>query len=418
MTEIASDSVAVIGGGIVGVSCALFLNRQGFKTTLIEKTAPGRETSYGNAGAISQASFIPINSPRILRNLHRFASNKTNSVRYDPAYLARNAGWMARFLLRARRSSFMKAADEMSAFAYRSRAVHLELARQASVEHRFRDTGWMKLYRSQAGFDGSLEDQELMRSHGVGYDVLGPKELSEIEPHLKPIYAGAVLITSASNVDSPGGVTEAYAALFEAEGGIIQSQQVQRIDPSGDGFTVVTDQGSTGFAQVVVAAGPWSADLLKPLGYNIPLAYERGYHQHFQVRDGQTLYRACNDIEGAFSMSPMERGIRVTSGIQFAERDAPPDYSQIQAIFPAAEQAISLGSAVENQPWSGSRPSLPDTRPVIGSAARHKGLWMAFGHGHIGFGTGPITGKLLAQMVADKPTDIPMEIFRPARFGA
>ena len=94
-----------------------------------------------------------------------------------------------------------------------------------------------------------------MRSHGVGYDVLGPKELSDIEPHLKPIYAGAVLITSASNVDSPGGVTEAYAALFEAEGGILQSQQVQRIEPSGDGFTVVTEQGSTGFAQVVVAAG-------------------------------------------------------------------------------------------------------------------------------------------------------------------
>ncbi len=412
-----SNSVAVIGGGIVGVSTALFLNREGFRTTLVEKTAPGRETSYGNAGAVSQAAFLPINSPRILRNLHKFATNRTGAVRFDKRYLLRNAGWLAQFLIRSRRSAFLETAEALSAFAFNSRAVHLKLAEEAGCLHRFRDTGWMKLYRSPEGFARSKDDQDLMRKYGATFDVLDAAGIAEIEPHLKPVYAGAVLITSASNVDSPGLVTEAYAGLFASEGGTILPAEVSRIERIEGGWRLATEKGPVEAEQLVVAAGPWSADLLRPLGYDLPMAYERGYHQHFKPKNGAMIYRAMNDIEGAFSMSPMVDGIRVTSGIQLMERDAPPDYSQIRAILPAVEQALPLGAPVENAPWKGARPSMPDSIPVIGPAGAHEKLWFAFGHAHIGFGTGPLTGKLVSQMVTGKPADIDMAPFAPSRFG-
>jgi D-amino-acid dehydrogenase len=412
-----ANSVAVIGGGIVGVSTALFLNREGFKTTLFEKKAPGKETSYGNAGAVSQAAFLPINSPRVLRNLRRYASNRTVALRYDLGYVIRNAGWLAQFLIRSRKSAFLETAECLSAFAFNSRAVHLKLASEAGCEHRFRDTGWMKLYRTQQSFENSRTDQELMRKYGATYDVLGPKEIAEIEPHLKPVYAGSVLITSASNVDSPGLVTEAYAGLFGKEGGTVLCDEVTAIRRTEGGFEVVTDKGSSKFEQLVIAAGPWSKDLLTPLGYDVPMAYERGYHRHFRVKDGATIYRAMNDIDGGYSMSPMVDGIRVTSGIELAERDAPPNYSQIESVVPVVEQAFPLGSPVENRPWNGSRPSMPDSMPVIGPAGMDRGLWFAFGHAHIGFGTGPLTGKLVSQLVKGKPTDIDLTAFAPSRFG-
>jgi D-amino-acid dehydrogenase len=165
----------------------------------------------------------------------------------------------------------------------------------------------------------------------------------------------------------------------------------------------------------VVALGPWSADLLRPLGYRVPLAYERGYHREFKPNPARSLQRPIHDAEGSFLMSPMENGIRVTSGVELTDRDAPSSFAQLDQVVPLARGVVEFGEAV-GDPWRGARPTLPDSLPMIGPAPRHAGLWLAFGNQHIGFTTGPATGTAIAAMIGGTAPPFDATPFAPSRY--
>jgi len=165
----------------------------------------------------------------------------------------------------------------------------------------------------------------------------------------------------------------------------------------------------------VVALGPWSPDLLRPLGYRVPMAFERGYHREFKPNPARSLQRPIHDAEGSFLMTPMEQGIRVTSGVELTARDAPSSFAQLDAVVPAARSVVEFGEAV-GEPWRGSRPTLPDSLPMIGPAPRHPGLWFAFGNQHIGFTTGPATGVAIAAMIAGTQPPFDAAPFSPGRY--
>jgi D-amino-acid dehydrogenase len=178
---------------------------------------------------------------------------------------------------------------------------------------------------------------------------------------------------------------------------------------------VVLADGVASARHVVVALGPWSADLLRPLGYRVPLAFERGYHQEFRPNPARSLHRPIHDADGSFLMTPMERGIRVTSGVELTSRDAPSSYAQLDAVVPVARSVVEFGEAVD-QPWRGARPTLPDSLPMIGPAPRHPGIWLGFGHQHIGFTTGPATGAAIAAMIAGAEPSFDTAPFSPSRY--
>jgi D-amino-acid dehydrogenase len=183
----------------------------------------------------------------------------------------------------------------------------------------------------------------------------------------------------------------------------------------GDGWRVVLADGELRARHVVVALGPWSADLLRSLGYAVPLATERGYHQEFKPNAARELLRPIHDAETGFLMSPMQNGIRVTSGVELTYRDAPSSFSQLEQSVAAARGVVEFGEAVA-EPWRGSRPTLPDSLPMIGPAPRHAGLWFAFGNQHIGFTTGPATGVAIAAMIAGTPPSFDPAPFSPRRY--
>jgi len=166
---------------------------------------------------------------------------------------------------------------------------------------------------------------------------------------------------------------------------------------------------------VVVALGPWSADLLRPLGYHVPLAFERGYHQEFKPNPARSLRRPIHDAEGSFLMTSMEQGIRVTTGVELTARDAPSSFAQLDSVVPLARGVVEFGAAV-GEPWRGARPTLPDSLPMIGPAPRHSGLWLAFGNQHIGFTTGPATGAAIAAMIAGTQPPFHAAPFSPGRY--
>ncbi len=230
-----------------------------------------------------------------------------------------------------------------------------------------------------------------------------------------PVYKVGLLHTETASVDLPGAVVKAYARMFAGVGGEIHQSDIKAITPDGEGWRVVLAGGAISARHVVVALGPWSADLLRPLGYRVPLAFERGYHREFVPNPARSLQRPIHDAEGSFLMTPMEQGIRVTTGVELIDRDAPSSFAQLDQVVPVARGVVEFGEAV-GEPWRGARPTLPDSLPMIGPAPRHSGLWLAFGNQHIGFTTGPATGAAIAAMIAGAAPAFDVGAFAPGRY--
>ncbi|MEN4920408.1 FAD-binding oxidoreductase [Achromobacter spanius] len=404
--------VVVLGAGIVGVSVALHLVAAGRSVVLLDRCGPGEETSYGNAGLIERASVIPYAFPRDWRSLWRYARNNTPDVRYHPGFLPRIAPWLLRYWWHSSPQRLARAAQAMLPLIERSVAEHDALKDDAGISHLFRRNGWIDGVRSEAGLARAVADASALAPYGLSYRVLDRAALAALEPSLSARMAGAVHWLDPVNVSDPGAVTRGYAALFERRGGRMARGDARSLQAAGDGWRVQGEQGPIEARDVVVALGPWSLDILRPLGYRIPMAVKRGYHQHFALENGATLSHPVADIESGFLVTPMTLGVRLTTGAEFAPRDAPPSPVQIRRTRALAGELLPLGAAVEREPWMGCRPCMPDMRPVIGPATRHPGLWMAFGHAHHGFTLGPVTGKLLASLITRQAPE-----FDPAPYG-
>lgn len=399
--------VVVLGAGIVGVSTALHLLARGRSVVLLDRRGPGEETSYGNAGLIERASVIPYAFPRDWRSLWRYARNNTPDVSYHVRFLPRVAPWLLRYWWHSSPTRLARAAEAMLPLIERSVAEHDALKDDANLSPLFRRTGWIDGVRSQAGLARAVAEAESLAPYGLNYRVLDRQALTALEPSLSERMVGAVHWLDPVNVSDPGVVTRGYAALFQQRGGQLLRGDARTLKSAGSqGWQVQGDDGRIDARDVVVAMGPWSPDVLRPLGYRIPMAVKRGYHQHFALEDGATLTHPVADIDSGFVVTPMTLGVRLTTGAEFAARDAPPSPIQIQRTRALASQLLPLGAAVEKEPWMGCRPCMPDMRPVIGPAPRHAGLWMAFGHAHHGFTLGPVTGKLLASLITGQAPDV------------
>jgi D-amino-acid dehydrogenase len=200
-------------------------------------------------------------------------------------------------------------------------------------------------------------------------------------------------------MSNPLAVTKAYAARFMALGGVMLKGDARSLHRSNASWRIDTEEGALDAKDVVVALGPWAPDLLEPLGIRLPLAYKRGYHRHFRPVGNAGLTRPVVDTVHGFCLAPMEQGIRLTTGAEFARRDAPPTPVQLERLMPVAKDLFPLGEAVEAQPWMGSRPCFADSMPVIGRAPGQDGLWLAYGHAHWGLTLGPVTGRLVADLM-------------------
>jgi glycine/D-amino acid oxidase-like deaminating enzyme len=406
--------VIVLGAGIVGVSAAYAARQRGLSVILIDRREPGSETSYGNAGILSSGSILPLNKPSLWSALPVYLTNRHAALRWDPAWSLRNIDWIARFLANATNSRVRPRATALHGLIGASLKLHREWIVKADAAQRIRETGWLKAWRSDAVGEAKQE-QAFLAEYGIESQLLDRQGISALEPNILPIYKVGLLHTQTASVDSPGAVVKAYARMFAGSGGEIRQSEIRAIVPDGDGWRVLLSDGEISARHIVVALGPWSADLLRPLGYRVPLAFERGYHQEFAPNPARSLLRPIHDAEGSFLMTPMERGIRVTSGVELTARDAPSSLAQLDAVVPAARSVVEFGAAV-GEPWRGARPTLPDSLPMIGPAPRHSGLWLSFGHQHIGFTTGPATGAAIAAMIAGAPPPFNTAPFSPSRY--
>jgi D-amino-acid dehydrogenase len=195
-------------------------------------------------------------------------------------------------------------------------------------------------------------------------------------------------------------VTQAYAARFAALGGVMLKGDARSLHRSGNGWRVDTDDGPIDAREIIVALGPWTPDLLEPLGLRLPMQFKRGYHRHYKIEDSAPLSRPVVDVAYGYLITPMEQGIRLTTGAEFAARDAAPTPVQFDRLMPHTRELFALGARADTKTWLGARPCFPDSRPVISRAPGQQGMWLAVGHAHWGLTLGPATGRLIAEMMA------------------
>lgn len=409
--------VIVLGAGIIGVSIALHLQERGRNVLLVDRGEPGAETSHGNAGLIERSSVIPYAFPRDLKTLLAYASNGATAVRYRPATLLRMAPWLARYWWHSGGSRLDAAARAMLPLIEACVTEHARFTVAAGTAALMRSGGWIELYRSSAALRDAAAAAAALESHGLAYDLLDRDALREREPDLHgDAVAGGVHWRDPVTVSDPGAVTRAYAALFVARGGRLARGDALALRRDGAAWQLPAEGAVHQAPEVVVALGPWSGDLYTRLGYRFPLAYKRGYHMHYEPASGALPRHPLCEAQAGFVLTAMTAGIRLTTGIELAERDAPSDPRQLDAAERIARRLMPLGRRLDPEPWRGARPCLPDMLPVIGKAQRHDGLWFAFGHAHHGFTLGPVTGRLVADLLTTGTSFISGEPFRPGRF--
>jgi D-amino-acid dehydrogenase len=322
---------------MVGVGAAVHLQKRGRDVVLIDRhELAGEETSYGNSGLIECSSVFPYMFPRDLREILRYASNRAPQVRYRfrdlPAFLP----WLVRYYLASSPERALHSAKAELPLIQRSLIEHEALITEANAPELLRRGGWIKLYRSDATLARAVKDLERARQYGVAGDVLDASAIAAREPNLTGDFAGGVHFPDPGFVPDPGGLAKAYAALFGRKGGRFLVGDARTLEQSGGRWRVATLEGTIAAREVVVAMGPWSDQIFGPLGYSIPLNVKRGYHLHLKPRGNAVLHHPVLDSDQGFLLAPMNRGIRLATGAEFAHRDAPPTPVQVERALPKA----------------------------------------------------------------------------------
>jgi D-lysine oxidase len=417
MTERRAD-VLVLGAGMVGVGAALHLQRRGRDVILADRQdLAGEGTSFGNAGLIENTSVFPFMFPRDFGQILRSALNRAPHVRYRVSDLPIFLPWLVRFYRASSRERTLQSALAEIPLIQRSLIEHEALMAEAGVPELLRRNGWIKLYRSDASLAKAVAELEQEKQHGVDGEILDAAAIAAREPNLTGDFAGAVYLPAPGFVPDPGALVKAYAALFARKGGRYVVGDATTLKQVGGGWRIAGRDGAVVAREVVLALGPWSDLVFRPLGYALPLAVKRGYHLHLAPRGNAVLRHPVLDADQGFLLAPMNRGIRLTTGVEFARRDAPPTPVQVDQALPRARALFPLGEAVDANPWMGARPCLPDMLPVIGRAPRHPSLWFDFGHQHHGLTLGPATGRLLAEMMTGETPFADPKPFAAERFG-
>jgi D-amino-acid dehydrogenase len=411
--------IAVIGAGIVGTTTALMLKKRGIDTILIDKGDPGMETSFGNAGVLSESSIIVANNPQIIKKLPKLLLSKDSGLRLDPKFILSHLGWMINFLKKSTEKNMLSAAVGLRALHLNSLPVHKSLLAECNNPSVLRDSGWLKIYRTLQGYEASQGEREFFDKMGVSYLNLSKDDIQELEPSLNPIYHAGVLANETSSVTSPLKLTQSYFKLFKEYGGQFKQNEIVQIKPiQNNRWNIkLKNESDLNVDGVVIAAGPWSTEVCKMLEVKIPMAWERGYHTHLEGSPNGLLNRPVYDVERAFVMTTVDNSIRISSGVELAKRDAAPNYQQINSAMKYAREASNFGNSIDPKPWMGSRPTMPDCLPLIGASSKLKNIWYNTGHQHVGLSTSTGSANLLADIIEDKTTDKDFNVFSPTRFN-
>lgn len=383
---------------MVGTCTALHLVLRGHSVALIDRRAPGSETSYGNAGIIQREAVEPYAFPRDGATVLKVAMKRGMDVNYHMGALPSLVSPLARYWHASAPSRYQNIARDHRHLIEHCLTEHQALIDESGAGALVRKDGYRLGFRSHAAMDSmAARALVLQERYGVRHTLLDSDALARAEPGLRRGLAGAVHWQDPWSVSDPGALVRHYADRFVALGGHFAEGDATTLKAVAGGWSVQSQAGPLTARHAVIALGPWAQAVSSALGYKLPLFVKRGYHRHY--RGGPGLQLPLLDAESGFVMAPMANGMRLTTGAEFARIGAPSTPVQLAKVERAARELIDLPEAVEAQPWLGNRPCTVDMKPVIGPAPKQPGLWFNFGHAHQGFTLGPVSGRLMAELI-------------------
>jgi len=414
---LSSCQVAVIGGGVIGASCALFLREAGLDVVLIEREGIASGASRGNAGGLAFAEILPLASPRIIRKAFHWMRDPLGPLSLPPAYLPRIAPWLLK-LWRASWPDRYRANIQSQVTLMRlARSEMLAMMTRTGLDRHLHTEGVLEVYEGAERFAIAQDVVRQRALHGIESQALQGAELAEFQPGLAPRFTHGIYVSDWRNIDDPLTYTQDVARQASALGVRQVTGTVIGLAPCPAGGRVNLADGSVLEARhVVIAAGAWSHQLARQLGESIPLETERGYNTTL-APDALDLPRQITFPDHGFVISPLTCGIRVGGAVELAGLERAPDYRRSKAMLDKAKAFLPALRTEGGEPWMGFRPSLPDSLPVIGPSQHHPAFIYAFGHGHLGLTQSAATARLVRELVTGHEPAIALRPYRPGRFS-
>ncbi|EAS85329.1 FAD-binding oxidoreductase [Candidatus Pelagibacter ubique] len=407
--------IGIVGAGIQGISNALFLQKKGFSVTIFDRDEPGSPAaSYGNAGHFSPYASVPINRPDVLTDVPAMLLSSTGPLALKWNYVPKMMPWFLQFIRNCTTKRMMHTAKNMHQILDLALPAYDELFDEVELGGLVEKKGILYIWNDQ-----SLKSRELeikVRNElGVDQQVITPKEIHDLEPNIKPIYHGGVYYQYGRHARNPKKILLKLYDLFLKKGGKFLKMNIKDINFNDEKPVIKAETQSFLFDKIVIACGSFSKKLTDNLDEKIPLDTERGYHVHFKNCD-HLLSRPVIFQNRGFGITPMEQGLRVVGTVEFGGLDNPLSKSRVKNLINNAK--YMMGDLPEHEDeWLGFRPTLPDYLPVIGPSKKYKNVFYCFGHHHLGWTLGPISGKIISGMIAEENTNLDLKPYSSLRFS-
>ncbi len=417
MTQGGGKTVAVVGAGIVGISCALHLQRRGCTVTVVDRLPPGEGASFGNAGVLASNAVVPVTTPGLIGKVPSMLMDPLGPLHLRWSYMPRLIPWLVPYLRNSRAEAVTRIAAGLAPLLFDSVEQHRALAGGTKAEKWLQGSDYLYLFAERENFEADGFGWDLRRKHGAVWETLDAAAIHDRVPGAGTKYRFGVSMKNHGMITNPGQYVKDLADTLVETGGRVVRSEARGFAFDGDGTVrLETTEGPVAADAVVIAAGAWSARLTKQLGHRVPLESERGYHVELENPSIVPPFPVMM-TDGKCVATPMAGGLRVAGIVEFGGLDAPPNPRPLRVLIERVRQLFPGITFDGHREWLGHRPATTDSLPVVGRSPSHPNVFFAFGHHHVGLTGGPKTGRLIAELITGSQPNTDLTPYRVDRFG-
>ena len=406
--------VAVVGAGIIGICSAFFLQKSGFKVTLIDKNEPASMTSYGHACTFADYACVPINSTNLFKDIPSMLMRSDGPLSIDFFYMIKNLDWALKFLRNSSRNNVNKISESLGSILKSASISYDEIFSEVDVSQYIKNEEAIYLYKNELAYLKAKKANEIRKKNGVKIKILSQNDILNMEPNLAPVFHNGQLFVGSRHTTNPSAVSKKIFDSFINNGGMFVRKKIENIIPRETSVSLNYNNNHYTFDKVVLCAGSWSNILTKKFGESFPLDTERGYHVMFDNID--LISRPIGWSHSGFYLVQLQDGLRAAGTVEIAGLEKPANIKRTKMIEAQARKILPQLKEVQST-WLGFRPTLPDSMPIIGESQINKNIIYGFGHQHIGWTLAAVTGKIINTLCCNRKPNINIESFSPNRFN-
>ena len=407
-------NIAVVGAGIVGICSAYFLKKSGFNVTLIDREDPGTMTSFGHACSFADYANVPVNYPGLIWDIPKMLLRKDGPLAVDFFYILKNLPWAFSFLQNCKKEKVDEIASSLTNLLKHSQLSYDEIFKDINVQEYISHEENLYLFDTKKSFEDYEYANVIRKNNKVKVRNLTKDEVKELEPNIANVYYAGQIFTGSRHTTNPLAISTKIFEKFLELGGTYIKQNVKNLIQKENFIELSLDNKKINFDKIIISAGAWSNQIANMLGDKFPLDTERGYHILFETNE-KLINRPVAWSESGFYLIQIHNGIRAAGTVEIAGLKKSPNKKRIEMIERQSRKVLPQLGNVKST-WMGRRPTLPDSLPIIGKSQQNSNVIYAFGHQHIGWTLGAVTGKIIDSLSRDQIPNIDISAYSPTRF--